>query len=347
MIFGNLHAAGFRIELHDGKFYGPGDLGDHDIHDGSLENFIVTAPMTGLVPFLNNGADEPNVVAEAMHYGPVDGVLSDGTKINENVNAAFVLEVEEPETKMPVKLFVGSVSEEIVQPDDNDNLTFNLHAAFDSGFAKDALQLPVQFITGAVEVPVSEKNKRGLSGGHDHAGTMSAGTVYIGRLGDFDQDGFMDGVFVLAGNTPYELLIAEGDPVLIVRPFKSDIPINPKEASYYELNGVVRNFKKPILDTLSANQHHLSTNYLMDVKNRVNAVVSNIQKAKFKRKDKDKQEIWQKGMQKKLSESLALIEAEIKNLQTNKTAKTSKIESMFMLMGDVHSIMQEHLNKRT
>ena len=49
------HSAGFRISLYDGKFYGPGNLGMSDIHDGSLENFIVTAPMTGKIPFLNNG----------------------------------------------------------------------------------------------------------------------------------------------------------------------------------------------------------------------------------------------------------------------------------------------------
>ena len=226
------HSAGFKITLYGGKFYGPGNLGLQDIQDGSLENFIVTAPMTGKIPFLNNGAAEPNVLAENIHTGPIDGLLSDGTKINENVNAAFVLQVKEPETKQLVKLLVCSVSEEIVKPDDKDNLTFNLHAAFDSGFAQDALQLPVQFITGAVEVPLSEKTKRGLKGGHDTAGPMPAGTIYVGRLGDMDQDGLMDGVFTLAGNTPFELLIAEGDPVLIVRPFKSDIPIGPKKASF-------------------------------------------------------------------------------------------------------------------
>jgi len=294
-------SSSFRIELHDGKFYGPGSFGVTDIVGGSLENFVVSSPMTGLVPFVNNGGALPNVDAESAHTGPIDGLLSDGTKINENVNAAFVLEVPEPETKQPVKLFVGSVSEEIVKPDADDNLTFNLHAAFDTGFAQDLLRLPVQFNTGAVRVPLSEKNKRGLPGGSDMAGPLVSGTDCVGSLGDMDQDGFLDGVFVLAGNTPFELLIAEGDPVLIVRPFRSDIPISPREASYYELNGLIKNYWPVIATVIRSGDKALLASYFRDVDARIKAGVENFNRVRSKRGEVAEAAAWSKELPGQLS----------------------------------------------
>ena len=103
--------------------------------------------MTAHFQFVNNGADKPNVFAEISHTGPIKRMLSDGTKLNENVDAAFVVNVKEQETQEDVKLHVGSVSRETVKLDDSYNLTFNITAAFDSGLAQDVLQLPIQIIT--------------------------------------------------------------------------------------------------------------------------------------------------------------------------------------------------------
>ena len=314
-----VYSAGFTIELFDGKFYGPGNMGEHDIKNGTLENFIVTAPMSGHIPFFNNGEEEPNTDAETLHSGPVDGMLSDGTKINENVNAAFVLEIEEPETKELVKLLVCSVSEELVSTDEKDNLTFNLHAAFDTGFAQDAIQLPIQFFTGAVTVPVSEKNKRGLEGGNDNAGPYPAGSVYVGRVGDMDQDGFMDGIFTLAGNTPFELLIAEGDPVLIIRPFKSDIPINPKHAAYYELNGVVKNLKDQIQTALLDQQYDISISFINDSIKRLDAVTKNIGNIKVKMSQNNQDNSWGTSIKNNIDESNSMLMSSIEKLKINES----------------------------
>ncbi len=277
-------AEGFTITLTNGKLYGPGDLGTHDLQDGTLFNFVVTGAISGSIPFFNNGGKEPNTLAETLHTGPVDGKLSDGTLINENVNAAFVLSVQEPQTGEMVELMVGSVSEETVESDDRGNLTFKLDAGFDPGLPEYVVKMPVQFTTGAVALPDSEKTTRGIKGGKDFAGPFPSGTVTIGRLGDADQDGFLDGTFVLADKTPFELIIAEGDPVVIVRPFKSDIPVNPKQSGYYELSGVVNNFRKPVRDAITAKQTGVLRGYQREMEKRLRIAKTNVERARLRAK---------------------------------------------------------------
>lgn len=272
-------AEGFSIKLYDGVMHGPGNLGTHDINGGTLKNFVVTSPLSGKIKFRNNREADPNVYAESLHTGPVDGALSDGTMINENVDAAFVIKVEEPETKKLVELFICSVSEETVEPDEKGNLLFKLNAAFDTGFADNVITMPVQFTTGAVKVPKSDKTKKNLKGGNDLAGSYLSGTVHIGRLGDSDQDGFLDGKFMLAGNTPSDLIIVEGDPVLITRPFKSDIPVTPQEAFFYEINGIVQNFPDVLAYAIEQNRVNELKLFLDDIESRVEALTENLSRA--------------------------------------------------------------------
>lgn len=319
-------ATGFTVTLYDGTMYGPGNLGIHDINGGTLENFIVTAPLTGTIAFLNNDADLPNVYAEANHTGPIDGRLSDGTKINENVNAAFVIKVNEPETQEPVELFISSISEEIVEPDTHGNLVFKLHAAFDTGFAEDVVKMPVQFITGAVEVPISEKSRRGLATGHDQAGPFPAGTTHIGRLGDMDQDGYLDGVFMLAGNTPYELIIVEGDPVLIVRPFRSDIPITPQEAFFYELNGIVQNFPQAISSAVSSHKVEELRKFLRDIESRLLAASHNLERSKQFRKIHGNKISYIEEAPQIIKNAISEVNSAIKSLETGKKPDLEKID---------------------
>ncbi len=327
--------SGFTVTLNHGKMYGPGSLGTHDLQEGVLLNFVVTAPLTGNIAFFNNGAKSPNTYAETLHTGPVDGRLSNGTLINENINAGFVIKVNEPATKLPVELLICSVSEEIVEPDAKGNLVFKLHAAFDSGFAEDVVELPVQFVTGMVEVPLSEKSKRGLPSGHDQAGPFPAGSIYIGRLGDEDQDGFLDGVFALAGNTPSELIIVEGDPVLIVRPFKSDIPISPQEAGFYELNGIVQNFPNPLHTSLDKANKDVSLGFLMDVKKRLDTARTNLNRVR--KRDKRGNQSWVESARVSMDGAYTEIEQAITAVETDKFEwADEKVTTAFDLLESLH-----------
>lgn len=308
MIFVAHAKAGFTVTLYDGIMYGPGNLGEHDIKGGYLKNFVVTSALAGNIAFFNNGAGLPNVAAESQHTGPVDGLLSDGTRINENIDAAFVIRVNEPETGKLIELFICSVSAEVIEPDQQGNLLFKLSAAFDTGFAEDVIQIPVYFTTGFVEVPVSDKTRHGLKGGHDSAGRYPAGTLVTGRLGDSDNDGLLDGTFVLAGNTPRELIIVEGDPVLIIRPFRSDIPVTPQEAFFYEINGIVQNFPSVTEAMIKTRRFAELAASLADIKSRIAGAKKNLgQASKEVRREQDK--IWIEYATIRLNESARQLDA--------------------------------------
>jgi hypothetical protein len=282
--------AGFRVELQGGAFYGPGNRGAHELQVGSLENFIVTAPLTGVIPFFNNGSEPQNVNAEVLFGGQVDGRLSDGTPINENVNAAFVIEVQDGSNGKKVKVLVASVSEEAVRPDQYGNLTFLLNTAFDTGIADKVVRLPVQFITGAVEIPKSRLSMEGGKIGDDMAGPYPSGRIFVGRLGDFDQDGFLDGVFVLAGTAPDAFAVGGGDPVFITRQFTSDLPIVPLEAGFHALNGILQNFPAALKKSMKNNKGTMDISivlaYLTDIVVRIDAADENIRRASSANFDK-------------------------------------------------------------
>lgn len=277
-------ANGFRLYLKGGTLYGPGNLGIHKLQDGSLDNFIVTAPLTGQVEHANNGSDLPNIYAESLHVGEIDGELSNGLKINENVNAGFVLEIDEPETGEKVKLFVSSISQEFVAPDKDGNLIFKLTAGFDPGLPEFVVTMPVTFVTGAATVPISEKTRRGQKGGSDKAGPYLSGYSHVGRLGDFDQDGLLDGEFVLGGVSPYELIIAEGDPILVIRPFTSDIPVTSKQSSYYAISGITTNFPKLFEQAVNSGEKDNLKRYIGEILDRYSAIEASLKKIKHRRR---------------------------------------------------------------
>ncbi len=264
-----VHSAGFSLSLEGGILSGPGNMGTHKLQNGTISNFIVSAPLTGNVAFFNNATELPNIYAETLHVTAVDGALSDGTKINENVDVGFVLEFLEPETGQPVKLLVCSVSEETVRPDGKGGLLFTLTAGFDPGLAELVVKREVTFVTGVATVPISEKTRLKQSGGTDAAGEYASGYAKVGKLGDFDNDGMLDGEFILADIAPLELVIAEGDPILVVRGFTSDIPVSAVDATIYALKGMHENYPR-VIDNVLKNRHYSRMEeYLSDIYSRM------------------------------------------------------------------------------
>ncbi len=277
-------ATGFSLFLRDGMLYGPGNLGTHKLQDGSLSNFILTAPLSGAVEMFNNRGEAPNILAESLHVTAVDGALSDGTKINENVDVGFVLEIEEPETGELVSLLVCSVSNEKVRPDNKGNIHFSLTAGFDPGLPEFVVKMPVTFVTGVATVPVSEKTRLGESGGLDHAGPYPAGYSKVGKLGDFDNDGMLDGEFILGATAPLELIIAEGDPILVVRPFNSDIPIGAADAFSYGARGVYENYPKLFKEAIKDKQVAWLREYMSDIDGRLLSLENSLKRIRIARR---------------------------------------------------------------
>ena len=280
-----LNASAFDFTLQGGSFYGPGDKGVFPFPLGSLNNFVLTGPLQGFIAFDNNGAAAPNILAEGLQVdGIVDGALSDGTLLNENLNNGFVLNTNDPKNGS-VSTMVAAVEggpfngQEIVAPDAKGNLTIQVYSAFDSGDPSQVAKAVVRPTTGAVRIPLSVKTQMGWRGGHDFAGPYRSGRVLIGRIGDFDQDGFMDGDLVLAEQSPPQLLVAEGDPVFFNRPFTSDIPLTPVQASVMTVNGVVQNFPAPMHETYAAGEVDITFGYLSDITQRIDAALGNVRRA--------------------------------------------------------------------
>ena len=63
----------------------------------------------------------------------------------------------------------------------------------------------------------------GIEGGIDAAGSLASGKVLQGRLGDFNNNGVLDGAIVVAGNIPLNSMLLPGAPYAFIRYFETDL----------------------------------------------------------------------------------------------------------------------------
>ena len=266
----------FTLFLKAGDFYGPGNQGTHAFQNGEVRNLTFTGPFQGVIPFFNNGPAPPNVIAEVLQGGVIDGLTSGGTPINENIDTALQLNLDDPDTHEKANIMVVAVKAESVTPDALGNLVFHPQVIADPGIP--ALEVPftVTFTTGAVQIQKSLKTQMGAPGGHDRAGPYLSGQFIIGKVGDFDQDGMLDGNLVLSGNAPMELIAGRGDPIGQLRPWVSDIPVTPSDAYIFTVRGIVANFPKPLATEMDSGFTDLTLIQLSDVGSRIDAALGNI-----------------------------------------------------------------------
>jgi len=118
----------------------------------------------------------------------------------------------------------------------------------------------------------------GRKDGDDRAGSLPSGTVIIGRLGDFDQDGFLDGVLVSANHVPSGGFPG-GAPMASIRPFFTDIPIAPETAGFLTVNGIIQNFPEVVRPALAAGDVVTARRHLEDVVERLEVVQRNLARA--------------------------------------------------------------------
>lgn len=266
-------AAAVTLSLKAGTFFGPGDKGVHPLQNGEVRNIQLGGSLQGTVPFFNNGAEPPNVIAEVLQGGVIDGFTSDGRAINENIDTALHLRLEDPETGEGGSLMVVSLEQEAVEADQRGNLLFVANVVADPGLPSLVTPLEVRFTSGAARIPVSLRTQSGIAGGHDHAGPFPSGHVLIGRIGDFDHDHFLDGVLVQGENSPLELVIARGDPIAQHRPWVSDIPTTPALSALLNLNGIVQNFPAAVTRALRKGRVQAVIDYGYDINERLNTAL--------------------------------------------------------------------------
>lgn len=269
-------AQALTLFLKAGEFFGPGITGDHAFDNAFVTNLQFTGPLQGVVPFFNNGANPPFVLAQQLFGGPQTGFTSDGRAINKNANTGLFLDLTDPGTGESAKMMVVSIATDEFGPDALGNIAFHAHVVADPGVPSEVVPFEVTFTTGAVTIPKSLRTQMGLPGGHETAGSLPTGTVIFGRVGDFDHDGFMDGELVIGQNSPLNLVVARGDPIAQRRPWISDIPVSTIQSAVLNLNGIVMNFPKPMSTALASGQVQAVLEEAFDVSGRLNAALFDV-----------------------------------------------------------------------
>lgn len=214
-------------ETHNGtgKFLGPGAFnGEQDLFEMELKNISFTSQTELLVPFYNDNESLKITCADLVFDNDIDGHLSDGSTINENVDMCLANIAD-------TDMLVGVSGDGPLQGQvhfmllDNREILVAMDITLDLGTDDNGLiKIPYYGSTKKVMIPYSIQTQLKLSGGKDSAGNHLSGTWLEGRLGDFDEDGWLDGTLVSAGNIPLDSPVFPGQPYAMVRHFEMDIP---------------------------------------------------------------------------------------------------------------------------
>lgn len=226
-----------HIELVERVLYGPGPMPDQKLARGHVHNMQFDAFMHALVPGANNGSEPPNVSGEALQNSPVDGKLSDGTLINENIDMGNALLLQGR-----FNLLLGAVHGGPHQGDstfalDRDlNWTIEDDIAIDPGFPEGIIKIhDFKFTTGPAFVPTSVQTQRNHPGGVDMVGSLRSRDVLVGRVGDDDFDGYVDGIFLALGNFPLDSILLPGAPFVQTIQVAADVPLHALDAAMLSL----------------------------------------------------------------------------------------------------------------
>lgn len=226
-----------NITLTARHLYGPGPLPDQKLGAGHVHNMPFARFMDARVPGTNNGGAAPNVSGESLQGTTVDGRLSDGTLINENIDMGHVLLLQGRFNLLLAAVHGGpnqGNSHFFLDPELN--WTIQDDIAIDPGFAEGIVKIKdFMFTTGPTFVPQSVQTQRGYPGGIDMVGSLRSRDVIAGRVGDDDLDGRVDGVFIALGNFPLEAILLPGAPFVQTIEFVSDIPLHALDAAMLSL----------------------------------------------------------------------------------------------------------------
>lgn len=210
--------------LGTGYFYGPGAYAvPTPLFSVRIHNLAFTSDRDFVTPFWNNGGELPNITAEQA-FPPADGRLSDNALINENVDLdVFSL----AGTRfLPAVVRGGEFQGQQVAVTMKDgNLVMVMDLALDLGIGpRGIIRIPFYGTTGTVTVPQPLLDKAG-SPLPAQAGPLRSGETLSGRIGDFNDNGFIDGTLVAAGVMPADSPLFPGQVFVMSRNFETDIPL--------------------------------------------------------------------------------------------------------------------------
>jgi hypothetical protein len=259
----------YTFELRGGYFFGPGPIVPNTVlPEGRLTNIhFDLRSWRGYCEFHNDGR--------------LDSKLSDArTRINQNIDAGHLLIGGGTSAILLAAVDGGPHNgREEYALDEHYRLVWRVDIALDSGFPEGIIRLnDFVLTTGVARIARSQQSVRGEPGGYDQAGTLSSGTFIAGRLGDFDQDGFMDGVLVAAPNVPLAADMLPGAPVGNQRGFRTNLPLEPWLSLELVLRGV-QQLQAPIETLLVEGDLGQTAQLIADMSDRTRAAGVNMQRA--------------------------------------------------------------------
>lgn len=235
-----LLASTHHLDVIGGVFYGPGNIPDSPLAVGRLSNLELETPLTGVIPFFNNGSAVPNLAGEKQLMGRSEGRLSDGRLYNENTDDG-VTSIGNGILDFFITVAADGPNkgQGVYTLQNNLNLEIRTDLALDPGF-KEGLVVSenLRITTGLLWTPFSLQYQQGMQGGVEQAGSLPSGAPVLGKLGDYDGDGLLEGDIIGVSNVPLGHVFSPGLPVVQVRKFRSDIPMQPEDSATFILASV-------------------------------------------------------------------------------------------------------------
>ena len=232
---------GYVIDTVGGTVFGPGPMPATPITDGHFTYVTLDAGLAGQVAFFNNGPEAPNIPGEQEIFGGFKGgLLSNGVPFNEHLHGGIVNIGQGALRMLAVVASDGpNHGGETYRIDEGLNWRLRTDMALDPGFPEGlVVSRDIDITSGVLWVPASLQTQAGLPGGIDRADAVPSGAPVLGRLGDADEDGFLDGIIVGAGRTPLTFLFVPGAPLVMSRTIVSDIPLPPRVSGILELASI-------------------------------------------------------------------------------------------------------------
>lgn len=208
-----------------GVFYGPGKLPAVRLFDATIRNVGFSTPNVFITPFVNNGREGPFTAVQLAVSRTPDGTLSDNaTLINVNVDTdPFELNKI---TMTAVIVGGGLHGGEQIAVMHRGAMIMTMDMALDMGIGEGGvIKLPFYGTTDEATIPYSLQTQMGLPGGIDRAGPLESGAKIKGRIGDINDDGFIDGAVVVVGNMPLTSVFMPGAPYALIRHFHTDMKV--------------------------------------------------------------------------------------------------------------------------
>lgn len=322
--------AAHTIEVTDRYLYGPGPFPDQKLKTAWIHNINFDGFLTGKVHGVNNLGEEPNVSGEKLQGKIIDGMLSDKTLINEDIDMSNAVIMNGQFNLLLAAVFGGpNNGDTFFYTDENFNWWIKDDIGVDPGFAAGIVKIDdFTFTTGPRIIPQSIQSTSGYPGGTNQTGSLEAGRVAFGRLGDQDGDGYLDGMFNAIGHFPMGAIFLPGAPFIQLFEFKSDIPIAISDVALLSIAST-RGYLNLLNELQVKNAKHQD---IPAIKEKITAgtshIVSLLKKVKLEQEKKGCSDC------KEISELIHSLDKSI--VEKNRTGIKPAIENAFTIMLKLH-----------